>query len=587
MKAFWNWHEERVLVEQLRLMLSNVRDSFVFGVPGIFILVWLLYVPQKSLSLLMWASATLSMQSLRAWHAHQLLKTNLAARPVHRIAWETVGLNLMTGAFMGGLYWVASGQTSVTERLLINASMFLIITSVVTMLSPFLPAFVAFIGSITCVMFLRRWTDNSDAYGLPPGAPIFVGFVLFMHARNLANGVSRTIAIRFENQSLMAQVREETRKANEAHEEAVQANEGKTRFLAAASHDLRQPMHALGLFLSLLGRSPLDDRQQGFLNNARAMSDATTAMLSTLLDYSRLEAGAVSPQARAFRLQPLLYKLEGELATQANAKGLVYRTRETQATVMSDPALVEMMLRNLVSNAIRYTTRGGVLVACRTRGGTLWLEVWDTGIGIAPAQQAEIFREFHQLNNPERDRERGLGLGLAIVDGMARTLGHTLQLASHPGRGSVFRLGLPIARVAVVTDAFESLPALPLPPDGLQRPTLHVLVIDDDAAVRAGMQQLLQDWGCPCDVVESQEQALQCAQARRPDFIISDYRLRAGRTGAEAIAALRHALGSEVPALLVTGDTAPDRLREAIATGIPLLHKPVSPAELRRRIALE
>ena len=205
--------------------------------------------------------------------------------------------------------------------------------------------------------------------------------------------------------------------------------------------------------------------------------------------------------------------------------------------------------------------------------------VWDTGIGIEPAQQQDIFREFHQLGNPERDRNKGLGLGLAIVDGLVRLLDYRLSLSSRPQRGSVFRLALPLSAVAPEAIARQSqvvrLAAL----------GIRVLVIDDDAAVRVGMEQLLRDWGCACVAVETIEAALEAARRTRPDLVISDYRLREQRNGSEAIAMLRAEFGADLPALLITGDTAPQRLREAQSSGVPLLHKPVPAALLYRKLA--
>lgn len=361
-----------------------------------------------------------------------------------------------------------------------------------------------------------------------------------------------------------------------AKQRAEDSNIAKNKFLAAASHDLRQPIHAQGLFLDVLSRTELTEQQRELVDSACAASDASADMLHTLLDFSRIEAGVIEPQLQAFRLQPLLNKIEREFERQADAKGLAYRSRETALVVQSDPALIELILRNLVSNAIRYTDRGGLLVVCRKRGNQAILEVWDTGLGIESSQQREVFREFHQLGNPERDRRKGLGLGLAIVEGLARTLGHSLALISTLQRGSVFRLTLPLATAA-----------LPMEPVALEQnkaPMLNVrvLVIDDEESVRAGMLHLLRDWGCECETAESIEEALAVARIHAPDLVISDYRLREQRTGIEAIAALRELLGEALPALLITGDTAPDRLREALASGIPLLHKPVSPSQLYR-----
>jgi PAS domain S-box-containing protein len=361
-----------------------------------------------------------------------------------------------------------------------------------------------------------------------------------------------------------------------ARQEAEDANMGKSKFLAAASHDLRQPIHAQGLFLEVLSRTELNAQQRELLASSRAASDASADMLNTLLDFSRIEAGVIEPQRQAFRVQPLLNKIEREFERQADAKGLAYRSRETVLVAQSDPALIELILRNLVSNAIRYTDCGGVLVTCRQRAGQVVLEVWDTGIGITASQQREVFREFHQLGNPERDRRKGLGLGLAIVEGLARTLGHKLSLVSIPGRGSVFRLALPTA-----TDPAMAAELAPLLAKS-QRLDMRVLVIDDEESVRVGMLHLLHSWGCDCVAAESIEDALALARQQAPDFVISDYRLREQRTGIEAIAALRALLGDALPALLVTGDTAPERLRQAQASGIPLLNKPVSPGQLYR-----
>jgi PAS domain S-box-containing protein len=360
---------------------------------------------------------------------------------------------------------------------------------------------------------------------------------------------------------------------------AEEANLAKSKFLAAASHDLRQPIHAQGLFLNVLSHTDLNEQQRAVLTNAITASKASSSMLNALLDFSRIEAGVIEPKLKPFRLQPLFNKLEREFAVQADVKGLIYRSRETDLAVHSDPILVELILRNLVSNALRYTDRGGLLVAARKHGFQAVLEVWDTGIGISPESQHEIFREFHQLGNPERDQRKGLGLGLAIADGLARTLGYRLTLASTVLRGSVFRLALPLAATALPVEQQTAVDSYQL-----ALFNVRVLLVEDDETVRAGMLHLLRDWGCRCDAAESIEEALVLARKRAPDLVISDYRLREQRTGLEAITALRALLGEKLPALLITGDTAPERLREAQTSGLPLLHKPVSTDELYREM---
>lgn len=231
------------------------------------------------------------------------------------------------------------------------------------------------------------------------GGALFAA-TLLDHAIRGARAARTSIQLRFENADLLERVRAEHDAAERAQRKAEQASAAKSQVLAAASHDLRQPVHAQGLFLELLGATELTERQRGLLARAGEAVDASAAMLGTLFDYSRIEAGVIRPQREAFAIQPMLNMIEREFGPQADTKGLTYRSRESALVLASDPALVGLILRNLVSNAIRYTRRGGLLVTCRQRGPEAWLDVWDTGIGIAPEHQAEVFREFHQLDNP-------------------------------------------------------------------------------------------------------------------------------------------------------------------------------------------
>lgn len=394
-----------------------------------------------------------------------------------------------------------------------------------------------------------------------------------MQARTADRATRRSIALKLENDRLVSQLRDESQRALAAQEAAEQADRDKSRFLAAASHDLRQPLHAMGLFLESLQRSPLNDHQRTVLGHAHAASGAAAEMLTTLLDYSRLEAGVVKVRPDAFAVQPLLSALEQEFGAQADSAGLVYRTRETSAAAYADRSLVGLVMHNFISNALRYTSQGGVLIACRTRGKRLALEVWDTGPGIPRGEWDNIFKEFHQLGNPERDRRKGLGLGLAIVQRLAREMHTSVQVLSQPGRGSVFRLWLDRWQGALEDEAAPT-------PDARTLVGLRVLAIDDDEAVRMGMQSLLQSWGCECITAESSADALECLEDLTPDLIITDFRLRHEETGKQVLEALRAYLGAPVPAIIMTGDTSPQRLRDAQSTSALLLHKPVSTSQL-------
>jgi signal transduction histidine kinase len=574
---FLRLDEDRILVEQLRLLLRNAKSALIPTFILSTVLVWALTNSSNSSALYLWFVTLMTSKLISALHAHLVLRTDIPLARAHRQFWALIFLNLMDGIIWGALPWVTLDSSTMAGSILVIATMAAIVGSTLSRLSPVLPVFWAFAATMLSMVTAKVWMLGDPAYNALGVTSIIYLFSLSLMARNSSREIGSAIKLRFDNIALLEQLKVKTEIAEAAQCEAEYANTAKSKFLAAASHDLRQPIHAQGLFLEVLSRTELNDHQRNLVSSAHAASDATSELLNALLDFSRIEAGVIEPQLQPVRLQPILNKIEYELAPQADAKDIVYRSRETHLAVQTDPVLLELILRNLVSNAIRYTWHGGVLVACRQRGYEVVLEVWDTGIGIPTEHQQDVFREFHQLGNPERDRNKGLGLGLAIADGLARTMGHSLTLVSEPGRGSVFRLSLPL--VAAVPAAPNAM---------LQSKTrllnARLLVIDDDEIVREGMLHLLRDWGCECDAAESIEEALALVQLNVPDVIISDYRLREQRTGVEAIAAVRALLGITVPALLITGDTAPERLREAKASGLPLLHKPVSPGKLYRKL---
>jgi signal transduction histidine kinase/CheY-like chemotaxis protein len=568
--------EDRILAGQLRLLLGNVASALI---PTLFlsiVLVLTLTNDSNALALKVWGVALMSYKLYATLHARRHLASDIPVEQTHRLVWTLIMLNAIDGALWGSLAWVTLDTSTVVGSILVISTIAGMVGSSMSRLTPVLPVFMAFVTTMLLLLVSKVWTLGDPAYNsLGFVGIIFLTSVTLM-ARNSAKEIRASINLRFENVALMEKLQVKTEIAEAAQREAEHANTAKSKFLAAASHDLRQPIHAQGLFLEVLSRTEQTPYQQELLASARAASEASSELLNALLDFSRIEAGVIDPQLQPFRLQPLLNKIENELALQADAKNIVYRSRETHTAALTDPVLLELILRNLISNAIRYTDRGGVLVACRQHGSHAVLEIWDTGIGIAPEEQKEVFREFHQLGNPERDRRKGLGLGLAIADGLARAMGYELTLRSTLGRGSVFRLTLPLVSNAPESNIMMQSKTRLL--------NARLLFIDDDEIVREGMLHLLRDWGCECEAAESIEEALALAQLNVPDVIVSDYRLREQRTGVEAIAAVRKLIGSDIPALLITGDTAPTRLREAQASGIPLLHKPVSPGLLYRKL---
>jgi len=362
-------------------------------------------------------------------------------------------------------------------------------------------------------------------------------------------------------------------------EEALeQANAAKTRFLATASHDLRQPIHALGLFFATLAEQVGNVETTPLLKQIEDSIDTIDAMLNALLDISKLDAGVVHPKVGPVAVAGLFQRLETEYQPVARVTGNTLRVRPCKAIVQSDPSMLERMLRNLISNALRYTKKGRVLVAARRRGAGLRFEVHDTGPGIPADKLDDIFQEFYQLGNPERDRRQGLGLGLAIVKRVAALLGHDITARSRLERGSCFAITAPLSQ-----ESPSSLPFAAMTAPGLELWNHRVLVLDDDHAILAAMEGLLKRWGCKVSTAASLEEAREkiAANALPPELLIVDYRLPDQVSGLDAASALQEALGRQVPVLVITGDTDPDRLREAQASGYPLLHKPVQPAKLR------
>lgn len=365
-----------------------------------------------------------------------------------------------------------------------------------------------------------------------------------------------------------------------AHAEAERANRAKSRFLAAASHDLRQPLQAINMFVGALKSTATGPENEEIIAAIEDSLRVTNSLLDSLLDVSRLDAGVLEPKPQAMAIGDLLDRMELEFAGPAAEKDIDLRVVASSAFVRSDPILLDRVVRNLVSNAVRYTRHGRILVGCRRRGTTLRLEVWDTGIGI-PADKLEvIFEEFYQIGNPERDRTRGLGLGLAIVDRMAKLLGHRIDLRSEPGRGSMFAVELPI-----VTGTVPEEPSETATRDRLAGALL--VAIDDEPAQLRAMTEVLRRWGCEVLAATSTAEAITEMPKRGgriPDAIVADYRLRDGATGAEAILAIRAALNRQIPGIILTGDIEPTRLRQVKASGFALLHKPIDADRLRHAL---
>jgi signal transduction histidine kinase/CheY-like chemotaxis protein len=493
----------------------------------------------------------------------------LSPPPKQRPFW---GRLFTLGAFVGGLSWGIGSLYMVTPAEFdIQLMVVLVISALVyASLSGFgsyLPFYAFLFPSLVplCVWSALQPDGKHLAFALL-GA-VWIPVVAWLgHGHN--KNVIASYNLRYENLDLLEDVRRQKERAEEA-------NIAKSRFLASASHDLRQPVHALGMFVGALKAQEMSPTARRLVDHIEGSVGGLDGLFAALLDISRLDAGVIAASRHTFALQPLLRRVCRDLQVQALQKGLMLDWIYTSALAQSDPVLLERIIRNIVTNAVRHTDKGRILVGCR-RGAKLRIQVWDTGPGIAADQQDRIFEEFFQLTNPGRDRSQGLGLGLAIVRRLTRLLGHPLRLRSAPGRGAMFEVEVP-------SGVQEDLPASSASMKSLAVNGL-VLVIDDEAAICEAMRSLLESWGHTVITAHSGAAMLDAIAdcPRRPDLIICDYRLQNGENGIKVIQRLQSEFNDEIPAMLVTGDTAPDRLLEARASGYLLLHKPIAAERLRQ-----
>lgn len=525
-----------------------------------------------------WLGAVALVLTLRWQVLGGLPKASLALPTKLRIAVLMSGLNgVVQGTSIGfGL------ALDTPERAVLSILLLTLCAGSVATTGGFRPVFVAFVGP-TLLALIAMWVIGAPEAAHPwveyfiAALVLVFGVLMLQLAKDTFRLLKASFDIRQEQAVLNRQLRA-------ALEEAEAANRAKTRFLASASHDLRQPMHTLSLFGAALMMRPLDEATRPIVNHMNTALQALSAQIDALLDVSKLDAGVVPVHATSFSLSAFVERLRAEYAELARAKGLDFRTRcPAEAVCRTDEVLLARIVRNLVENAIKYTPAGEVAIRVSDAGAGHWeLSVEDTGIGIPEGEHERVFEEFYQLHNPERDRSRGLGLGLSIVRRLAHLLELPIGLRSSPGFGTRFDLELPrVDPAGADADRAAGAPH--------RAPSLagtRVLVLDDEEAVRQGMETLLQAHGCDVKSAGCIADALALCRSLRPDLLLVDLRLRGDEDGIDAIRQLR-AAHPAVPAILISGDTAPDRIKEAHDAGIALLHKPVAPQVLYASIEHE
>ena len=563
--------EKEILVEQVRALYRGSVTNLIASVAASFALSFAFWDLISHTVVITWFSLMLISLCTR-------FALNLYYQKDFRLENAKRFANYFTaGAGLSGMMWGLSGvmffpEGEIAFQLFLAVVLFGMGTGSVITNSAYLPTVFAFFPT-SLLPLIAILFYSAETIHISLGIMLIVALMALSYFAVINNrGLVETLRLRFENIDLVKQLQDQKL-------EAEQANIAKSRFLAAASHDLRQPLHALTLFTSVLDEEIKYPKTRRVVDQIKASVDALQNLFNALLDISKLDAGVVQVEKTDFYLQPLLDKLINDFDPLANEKGLRIDCPACPYAVHSDLTQLEQILRNYVSNAIRYTDSGVIKVTCITDDKGITINVIDTGLGIEMENQDIIFDEFHQLSNPERDRSKGLGLGLAIVQRTAKLLEHSIKVESQSGKGSTFSVSVPQAHSVEEFTMDDSAIIQNTP----QESNELIIVIDDEASIREGMQNLLQQWGYEVICAGDKEEALSLLrqQDRLPDGIIADYRLRKYKTGIEVIQAIHSEYDKHIPALIVTGDTSVDELREVNSSGFQVLHKPVAPLKLR------
>lgn len=567
---------DKILIAQVRTLYESIASLVLINLVVSFALVFAFWEVVPHSQLLIWFGLVVTMLCSRI-AIYRSFRRDFNEQYLSRYR-----IFLVLGSASAGIVWGIGGVIMFVPgqfeyQLLILLSLLAMAAGSAFSLSIYLPAYFAFVPTmllpITVEIFLHGQSVHL-ALGM-----VTIIFLVAQTAFNIKINKTLTdaMALRFENLELVEELQVK-------RQEAEEANRAKSVFLAAASHDLRQPLYALSLFTSALNEENNGPTTKKIAGQISQSVNALTSMFDALLDISRMDSSYSDLKKAKVPLQAVFDSFANEFDPIAKEKGLALAWPEVDCSALSERNLLEQILRNYLSNAVRYTSQGNITVTCVVGPEQITIAIKDTGTGIALENQAAIFQEFYQIDNPERDREKGLGLGLSIVGRAAKLLGHSISVDSQPGQGSTFSITLDRFREsnAIPTSpGQESSDQDPSGPALLDQPL--VVVIDDEELIREGLEHLLKSWGC--EVVSAAESADAINQLgpyqRIPSAIISDFRLRDNHTGLEAIASINAACSAKIPALIVTGDTENDALIQSKSSDWQVMQKPAAPAKLR------
>lgn len=514
---------------------------------------------------------------LRHWYTSPTSYKNLQKR----LRFAT-GMSFLTACLFGALACLAVTETNPITSLLVVMVLTGMVASATASVSHLILMYVTYIFPLMLPVAYRLASFEQEGHHWIAGLIMVYLLVSVGTSRSIRASILNSIDVRFDTLDILEDLRREKQRAEVALKREEQANHAKSKFLAAASHDLRQPLHSLRLFTATLELQTRDSKHKTLVSQIDSSVKSLEDLFNALLDISKLDAGTVTVEKQHVYLDLLLSQIEGEFKPLAEEKQLKFNVELEDYVVYTDVLLLERLLRNLASNAIRYTNTGEVIISTVKRGDVVVVSVADTGIGIPEDDQTRVFEEFVQLGNVERNRNQGIGLGLSIVKRLSLLLEVDIKLFSTAKSGTVFNINLPIGDAALCR-----LTQSQVTKSSQLADSLFVLVIDDEEDACLAVEGLLETWGCIVMTATSGDAALSQLEeiGEIPDVILSDYRLRDGETGGDAIRRVRAQLHKDVPAIILTGDIAPNRLLDIKALGYPMLHKPCEPETLRRLIA--
>lgn len=574
--------DSNIAESKLRLLLNQNAVTLMasnFGVPLVVVILLYLLEDTNKTVLFAWFGSGILLCSIRGLHHLKLRNFKSLNRPLEH--WE---YEFILFAALSGCFWTASGilfldSNNSIQSIVVVSAMLGVLSGAVPALTSHPRVFHTFVLTtwFPCALYQIVFGDFFTSVIAGVGTAYTAIIIGFCNSQRRI--IDDALVLRYENIELLEELRIQKQLADDA-------NQAKSRFLAAASHDLRQPIHAIRLFSDSLSLRIKDELNKPIMEMLSASIDTLSGLFGSLLDISKLDAQTITPESHPVNVTDVVNSLFLEFDAHAKEKGLKFRNRcQPQLYVNTDAVLLERILRNLLWNAIKYTDQGGILIGARKRQDILRIEVWDSGCGIPAEELPMIFEEFHQVHAPGDGAREGIGLGLSIVSRLSELLEYRVWLRSEFGRGSVFFLEMPLmskSDIALLSDTFNKSKNAA---DDFENDTdlaeVNVLVVDDDEHILAGMTELLKGWSCNITTANSASSSMKALEEFTPDIILTDFHLQNSPPGTRVIELARKKLGYDIPGIIVTGDTSAEHLQFPRGFCSEILHKPIDTRELK------